>query len=265
MKTFLLLVVALPCIVIADVRCPGGKICSSRQKCCKVNAEYECCDLDVEIAEREEKIHTYIAMESSFVPGYQNISGVTQNGYFDECTPWNCEGTCCTEDGCCRYKNAECCSSEKCCPSLNTCCNDGCCPYLSTCCEDGCCRQGYQCCNTGCCPSTSVCCGEKCCLHGSHCCNGRCCVAFSTCCGDECCTAGDQCCKTKCCPASSTCCGDTCCSEGEKCCNGWCCKKSQKCGSSSNTCINAAVVFSPAFTSLLMLVAGTFVSKSSFF
>ncbi|GFU40124.1 hypothetical protein TNCV_3767861 [Trichonephila clavipes] len=38
-KTFLLLVVVLPCIVIADVRCPGGKICSSRQKCCKVNAE----------------------------------------------------------------------------------------------------------------------------------------------------------------------------------------------------------------------------------
>ncbi|GFQ74888.1 hypothetical protein TNCT_422261, partial [Trichonephila clavata] len=29
MKTILLLVAALPCIVIAEIRCPGGKICPS--------------------------------------------------------------------------------------------------------------------------------------------------------------------------------------------------------------------------------------------
>ncbi|GFQ87952.1 uncharacterized protein TNCT_332891 [Trichonephila clavata] len=241
MKNFLLLVVVLPCIVIADIKCPGGKTFPSSQKSCKVNSEYEGCDLDVEIPEKDGKVYAGMAMKKFLVPGYQNISGIIE--IEGECTSTTCEGTCCTEDVCCEYENAECCSSEKCCPSLNTCCNGGCCPHLSTCCGDGCCSSGSQCCNSGCCPSASLCCGEKCCSQGFQCCSGTCCVSTSKCCGSECC------------------------SEDEKCCgsfsNKWCCKNSQKCGNSYKTC--GAMAFTPAFTSLLMLVAATFVSKSNFF
>ncbi|GFU40112.1 uncharacterized protein TNCV_3767771 [Trichonephila clavipes] len=239
MKAFLLLVV-LPYIVIGDNGNPGGKICPSSEKSCKVNSEYEGCVLGVKIPEREKYIYAGMAMENTFDPSHQNISGIIE--VEGECTPSTCEGTCCTEDVCCEYENAECCSSEKCCPSLNTCCNDGCCPSLSTCCGDGCCSEGSKCCNSGCCPSMSVCCGNTCCSEGSQCCNKKCCVPPSKCSGNACCSPDEKFC------------GDY---------NKWCCKTSQKCGSSFDTC--GAMVFTPAFTSLLMLVAATFVSKSNFF
>ncbi|GFR03515.1 uncharacterized protein TNCT_84941 [Trichonephila clavata] len=197
------------------------KTCPSSQKCCKVDGQNECCDLDVEIPEKEEKIYAGMgmkAMEKTFGPSYQNTSaGVIRNGFLDECSLDNCKGTCCSKYGCCSYQNAECCPSGKCCPHLNTCCDGGCCSDLGTCCGSGCCRHGYQCCYDG-----------------------------------------------GCCPFSTTCCSGICCLQGRHCCNGWCCNNSQRCGRSPHTCINAAVVFTPTFTSFLMLVAGTFVPKSNF-
>ncbi|GFY47749.1 uncharacterized protein TNIN_470471 [Trichonephila inaurata madagascariensis] len=77
MKIFLLLTVVLPCIVIADIRCPGGKICPSSQKCCEVNNEYECCDPEVEIPQRKEKVYAgmgMLAIERTSSPSHQNIS-----------------------------------------------------------------------------------------------------------------------------------------------------------------------------------------------
>ncbi|PRD22431.1 UNVERIFIED_CONTAM: hypothetical protein NCL1_49103 [Trichonephila clavipes] len=161
-----------------------------------------------------------LAMEITSGPSHKNISeGVIQNGLFEfsGCSSWNCDGTCCTKDGCCPYTNAQCCSALRCCPSGNTCCNTGCCPDLGTCCGEGCCRSGYKCCKDGCCPLSTSCCAGRCCLPGHHCCNG------------------------------------------------WCCKNSQRCGLSSFTCLNSAVVFTPAFTSFLMLVSTSFLFKSNFF
>ncbi|GFU08139.1 uncharacterized protein TNCV_1277961 [Trichonephila clavipes] len=76
-KNFLLLTIVLPCIVIADIRCPGGKICPSSQKCCEVNKEYECCDPEVEIPQRKEKVYAgmgMLAMEITSGPSHKNIS-----------------------------------------------------------------------------------------------------------------------------------------------------------------------------------------------
>ncbi|GFT72050.1 uncharacterized protein NPIL_133121 [Nephila pilipes] len=205
MKTFLLLVVALPCIVVAEIRCPGGVICPSSQKCCKVNGQYECCDLDVDIPKREENLYAGVAMEPQLGPSYYNTSdGVTQNGYYGECSYLNCDGTCCAIDKCCPLRSATCCPNDRCCPFRNTCCNNGCCGTSQKCCGDGCC------------------------------------------------------------PELGTCCEDGCCSEGHRCCNGWCCKKPKRCGSRHFTCVNAAEAFTPALTSLLMLVAASFGSRLYF-
>ncbi|GFT16029.1 uncharacterized protein NPIL_146151 [Nephila pilipes] len=194
MRTILLLVLVLPCIVVADIRCPGGVICPSSQKCCKVNGQYECCDLNVDVPVKEENVYSGMRLEPLLSSSCANASGaVTQNGMYDRCSLMTCPGACCSEYNCCPNQNGRCCSSDRCCEFLSPCCGDGCCSAMSECCD-----------NKGCC-------------------------GFS-----------------------------------QRCCKGWCCKKTQRCGSSDFTCINAAGVFTPAFTSVLILVAASFVSKSYF-
>ncbi|GFT16031.1 hypothetical protein NPIL_146161 [Nephila pilipes] len=94
-------------------------------------------------------------------------------------------------------------------------------------------------------------------------------------CAGTCCTKHNccpilnaECCPTDgCCDLLETCCGDGCCSFGQTCCKRgvkeWCCNKNQRCGV-SYSCVNAARSLTPAFASLLTLVAIFIASKTYF-
>ncbi|GFY63121.1 uncharacterized protein TNIN_473301 [Trichonephila inaurata madagascariensis] len=144
MITFLLFFV-LP-VVIADIRCPGGKICPSNQNCCKVNGQYECCDLNTEIPERSENTYAGTALEPALDPSFFNTTnGTTQNWLYDTCNIISCAGTCCSDRMCCHALNAECCPSNKCCRFFSTCCEDGCCSDGQRCCKGWCCKKSQRC------------------------------------------------------------------------------------------------------------------------
>ncbi|GFT16033.1 hypothetical protein NPIL_146171, partial [Nephila pilipes] len=102
-------------------------------------------------------------------------------------------------------------------------------------------------------------------------CKGKCCKDYccpfsnGKCCQDrKCCPSGTGCCPLNCCPTGQDCCGGGCCAYGQRCCGSWCCKKKQSCGVSPYTCYGAGVIFTPAITTVLFLVASAVTSKTYF-
>ncbi|GFU08197.1 hypothetical protein TNCV_3766441 [Trichonephila clavipes] len=54
------------------------------QNCCKVNGQYECCDLNTEIPERSENTYPGTAIEPALDPSFFNsTNGTTQNWIYD--------------------------------------------------------------------------------------------------------------------------------------------------------------------------------------
>ncbi|GFQ77816.1 uncharacterized protein TNCT_513951 [Trichonephila clavata] len=153
-KIFLLLFI-LPC-AFADIECPGGVICSSAQKCCKVNGQYECCNLDVDMPEKDGMVYAGMALQRAS-PSYQNNSEIVNQNGFGSCSPFNCNGKCCSDYSCCPLFNGVCCSSNRCCPMLSKCCGDGCCGYMGECCGNGCCSDSQRCCDGWCCKKSQRC------------------------------------------------------------------------------------------------------------
>ncbi|KAF8795734.1 Protein AF-9 like protein [Argiope bruennichi] len=182
MKAALLLIV-IPCLVVADVQCPDNKItCPEDKRCCKLEGRYTCCDSDdTNFSEIKTKVRA--GMDIMNFPSYPNVSGrVIQASSLAICSRENCYGECCSSTACCPYIAADCCTETTCCPSLHRCCPDErCCPMGQICCSDFCCSIGQQCCPTGCCGLFDKCCGTGCCPSGTQCCGSWCCLDAQRC------------------------------------------------------------------------------------
>ncbi|GIY47032.1 hypothetical protein CDAR_125681 [Caerostris darwini] len=127
MKLLLLLLVALPCLAVADF--PFSE--------------------DDERSEGLEPVHAISHTERSarHVPF----------GLFGKCNFFNCKGKCCNSSFCCPFSGAKCCPDNKCCPKGTLCCPVGCCPKGQDCCAGGCCSDGQKCCGQWCCKKKQQC------------------------------------------------------------------------------------------------------------
>ncbi|CAL1278463.1 unnamed protein product [Larinioides sclopetarius] len=228
MKAFVLLVF-IPSFITADILCPNSKTtCPKDKKCCEVDGEYSCCDLDVDLEEPARRLKVYAGVEYMSSVPFAHLSHSSNESklQYGVCSPLNCDGTCCDDFSysCCPYISGTCCDDDKCCPYLTKCCNDG-----------GCCKLNYECCGAKCCASLRKCCGE------------HCCGITQSCCGDGCCGTLQKCC------------GNGCCDYGYNCCESWCCKEGSRCGP-NKTCVSKGAAVSPEFVALLWMAASVFIS-----
>ncbi|CAL1283431.1 unnamed protein product [Larinioides sclopetarius] len=162
MKTFLLLLV-VPCLVVADTLCPDSNIsCPDDKRCCEVNGQHTCCDFDDDVGDvhiLEGKMKVY-AGEELLQQGeqYPNSSVTVQHGLLGACNFLSCNpGKCCNAFCCTPGGRWVCCPDNKCCPPDFRCCPVGCCPKRQECCAGGCCAENQRCCGSWCCKKKAQC------------------------------------------------------------------------------------------------------------